>query len=98
MASPRGFEPPTYSLGNRCSILLSYGDKYDYLHSYYMCLSIFRQIQVGSKDNKKTLASQGFLHLNPILFKTRCFSQSSILDRLHDPLTTGKSGNLRYPH
>ena len=26
MASPRGLEPPTHSLGNCCSILLSYGD------------------------------------------------------------------------
>lgn len=33
MASPRGFEPPTYSLGNRCSILLSYGDRFSVVHS-----------------------------------------------------------------
>lgn len=68
MASPRGFEPPTYSLGNRCSILLSYGDKYGlfqkaaknplltpHLPSYYMQVHIFWQI-----PRKKTLAFQGF--------------------------------------
>ena len=26
MASPRGLEPPAHSLGNCCSILMSYGD------------------------------------------------------------------------
>lgn len=31
LASPGGFEPPTPALGERCSILLSYGDNYEIL-------------------------------------------------------------------
>ena len=48
MARPEGLEPPTYCLEGSCSILLSYGRTYFFMHAVFLS-----SLELSSKKRKK---------------------------------------------